>query len=66
MIFIDKTQLILNSDEKTVMFIGKNNVKKVSSFLSTFEGEDQELSNRLKYTKEILAHMITNSNKEKK
>lgn len=54
-------------EEKIVMFIGKNNTKTITPLLLALEGEDSELSKRLKYTKEILAHMMVSSGiKEKK
>ncbi len=62
-IFNDKTQLILNSEDKLVMFIGQNEERIVSSLLSALEGDDAEMSKRLKYTKEILTHMVQKKKK---
>ena len=63
---MDKTQLILNSEDKLVMYISKNNEKIITTLISALEGEDIEMSKRLKYTREILIHMMGSQNKEKK
>jgi polo-like kinase 1 len=66
-IFTDHTQLILSSDDKLVLYIGKNNERTVYPLLTALEDEDVEMSKRLKYTREILAHMmISQQQKEKK
>lgn len=57
--------MILNSEDKLVMFIDQNKERVISPLISALDGEDVEMSKRLKYTKEILAHMVL-QNKEKK
>ena len=41
-----------------MLYINKNKEKIISPLISALEDEDVEMSKRLKYTKEILAHMV--------
>ena len=60
--FLDTTEIILKSDAKQITYINKKNERKNYSYNSSLESEDHEMNKRLKYTKEMLAHILSKSN----
>ena len=60
--FLDTTEIILKSDTKQITYINKKNERKNYSYNSALESEDHEMNKRLKYTKEMLAYILSKSN----
>ena len=60
--FLDTTEIILKNDTKQITYINKKNERKNYSYNSALESEDHEMNKRLKYTKEMLAHILSKSN----
>jgi polo-like kinase 1 len=61
--FQDKTQVILNSGLKEVTYINKKMEKQKYSLSAALETTNPEMSKRLKYTKDILTHIISSGGK---
>ena len=55
--FTDKTQIHLNPNLKTLMYINKKSEKKYYELKTAMESNDHEMSKRLKYTKELLTRI---------
>ena len=64
-IFNDKTELILSSGEKLVVYVDKNKSRSFFHFSSAMESSNKEMVKRLDYAKQILEYML-NKNKENK
>lgn len=65
--FQDKTQIILSSESKLVSYVNKKMECSQYPIATALESDNQEMAKRLKYTKEILTHMLNNnSNKDLK
>ena len=61
--FQDKTQIKLSSETKMVTYLNKKGqVSKINIALA-FEENNTEMQKRLKYTKEILTHMLSSGNR---
>jgi len=60
--FTDKTEVILCSDTKLLTYVNKKGERTNYPLATAFESENTEMIKRLKYTKEILAHMMNNNN----
>lgn len=56
--FNDKTEIILSSESKLVTYIDKKGIKSKYPISTALESDNNEMSKRLKYTKEILTHML--------
>jgi polo-like kinase 1 len=57
--FQDKTQIILNSESKEVTYINKKAEKQTYALSAALEMTNPEMSKRLRYTKDILTHIIS-------
>lgn len=57
--FTDKTEIILNSDSKQVTYVGKKGDRINFPLTTALESTNQEMTKRLKYTKDLLAAMLT-------
>ena len=57
--FQDKTQIILNSESKEVTYINKKGEKQMYALSAALEMTNPEMSKRLRYTKDILTHIIS-------
>lgn len=57
--FQDKTQIILSSESKLVTYVDKRGEKSDYPIATALESKNAEMAKRLKYTKEILTHMLT-------
>jgi len=60
--FTDKTEIILSSENKTVTYVNKKGEKTNYPLQTALESSNQEMTKRLKYTKEILTHMLSANN----
>lgn len=56
--FLDRTELILSSESKVVMYVNKRGERSVHSLSSAMESSNAEMTKRLKYTKDMLARML--------
>lgn len=56
--FLDRTELILSSESKLVMYVNKRGERSVHSLSSAMESSNAEMTKRLKYTKDMLARML--------
>jgi len=59
--FQDKTQIILSSESRLVTYVNKKGEKSEYPIATALESENAEMAKRLKYTKEILTHMLNNN-----
>jgi len=59
--FTDKTEVILSSESKLVTYVNKKGEKSHYPLATALESNNAEMSKRLKYTKEILTHMLNNN-----
>jgi polo-like kinase 1 len=59
--FQDKTQIILSSESKLVTYVNKKGEKSDYPIATALESDNAEMAKRLKYTKEILTHMLNNN-----
>jgi len=57
-IFADKTEIILSSENKMVIYVNKKEERISYPLATALESPNQEMTKRLKYTKEILAHIV--------
>ena len=56
--FADKTEIILSSENKTVIYVNKKGEKTNYPLATALESPNIEMTKRLKYAKEILAHIL--------
>ena len=59
--FSDKTEIILSSEHKTVTYVNKKGERSSYPLSTALDSTNTEMSKRLKYTKEILSHMLNNN-----
>jgi polo-like kinase 1 len=59
--FQDKTQIVLSSENKLVTYVNKKGEPSQHPIATALESENAEMAKRLKYTKEILTHMLNNN-----
>merc|ERR1712232_737783 len=59
--FQDKTQIILSSESKLVTYVNKKGEPSQYPIATALESDNAEMAKRLKYTKEILTHMLNNN-----
>jgi polo-like kinase 1 len=67
--FQDHTEIILSSESRVVTYCNKKGDRSSYPLSSALESNNYEMTKRLKYTKDILTHMLTGStqqNKDKK
>eukprot|EP00347_Sterkiella_histriomuscorum_P006501 403352526 len=57
--FQDHTEIILCSESRLVTYVNKKGERQTFSLQIALESTNQEMSKRLKYTKDILSHMIS-------
>ena len=58
--FTDKTEVILSSELKMLTYVNKKGERSNYPLATALESTNVEMTKRLKYTKEILAHMLNN------
>ena len=56
--FTDKTEVILSSEHKMLTYVNKKAERSNYPLATALESSNIEMTKRLKYTKEILAHMV--------
>ncbi|CAK65757.1 unnamed protein product (macronuclear) [Paramecium tetraurelia] len=56
--FTDKTEIILSSENKLVTYVNKLGERSHYPLATALDSQNQEMAKRLKYTKEILTHML--------
>ncbi len=61
-IFADKTEIILSSENKIVVYVNKKAERTNYPLATALESPNQEMTKRLKYTKDILTHMLGGGN----
>lgn len=57
--FQDNTEIILSSEARVVTYVNKRGERSTHPLTSALESSNLEMSKRLKYTKDILTHMLT-------
>lgn len=60
--FTDKTEIILSSEQKLVTYINLRGEKSEYALATALDHQNAEMAKRLKYTKEILTHMLNGTN----
>lgn len=63
--FQDHTEIILSSETRVVTYINKKGERILYPLSTALESNNNEMTKRLKYTKEILTHMLSMSNAAK-
>ena len=61
--FLDSTEIILKGESKMVTYIKKKNEKLNYPLSTAMESDNKEMTKRLKYTKDILTHMLNSNSK---
>eukprot|EP00357_Protocruzia_adherens_P027132 CAMPEP_0115009622 /NCGR_PEP_ID=MMETSP0216-20121206/22751_1 /TAXON_ID=223996 /ORGANISM="Protocruzia adherens, Strain Boccale" /LENGTH=677 /DNA_ID=CAMNT_0002377523 /DNA_START=60 /DNA_END=2093 /DNA_ORIENTATION=+ len=59
--FKDRTEIVLNSETRLVTYLNKRGERSTHPLSTALESSNQEMAKRLKYTKDILTHMIQNN-----
>lgn len=57
--FQDKTEIILSSEARVVTYVNKQGLRSTHPLTSALESNNMEMAKRLKYTKDILTHMLS-------
>ena len=57
--FLDQTEIILSSETKIVTYVNKKGERLTYPLSNALESNNSEMTKRLKYTKDILTHMLT-------
>ncbi len=60
--FTDKTEIILSSEQKLVTYINLKGERSEYPLATALDSKNAEMAKRLKYTKEILTHMLNGTN----
>ena len=60
--FQDHTEIILSSESRVVTYANKKGERTTYPLSSALESNNYEMTKRLKYTKDILTHMLTLNN----
>jgi polo-like kinase 1 len=58
--FQDSTEIILSSESRVVTYVNKRGERNSYPLTSALESTNTEMTKRLKYTKDILTHMLNN------
>lgn len=58
-VFDDKSEIILNSNTRDVVYIDKNGVWETYSITRALTSPNTEMTRRLKYSKEILENLVS-------
>ena len=56
--FLDQTEIILSSETKIVTYLDKKGVRSTFALNTALDSNNYEMTKRLKYTKQILMHML--------
>ena len=60
--FLDQTEIILSSETKIVSYTDKKGIRTKYPLNTALDSDNYEMTKRLKYTKQILMHMLTSKN----
>ena len=60
--FQDHTEILLNSESRLVTYVNKKGERSTMQLNAALESNNAEMTKRLKYTKDILTHMLNNNN----
>ena len=58
--FQDHTEILLNSESRLVTYVNKKGERQTLPLNVALESNNAEMTKRLKYTKDILTHMLNN------
>ena len=59
--FQDHTEILLNSESRLVTYVNKKGERQTQPLNQALESNNNEMTKRLKYTKDILTHMLNNN-----
>lgn len=59
--FQDHTEILLNSESRLVTYVDKKGDRQTLPLNLALESNNAEMTKRLKYTKDILTHMLNNN-----
>ena len=59
--FQDHTEILLNSESRLVTYVNKKGERSTLPLSNALESNNAEMTKRLKYTKDILTHMLNNN-----
>lgn len=59
--FQDHTEILLNSESRLVTYVNKKGERQTLPLSEALESNNAEMTKRLKYTKDILTHMLNNN-----
>ena len=59
--FQDHTEILLNSESRLVTYVNKKGERQTLPLNVALESNNAEMTKRLKYTKDILTHMLNNN-----
>lgn len=59
--FQDHTEILLNSESRLVTYVNKKGERQTLPLNLALESNNAEMTKRLKYTKDILTHMLNNN-----
>ncbi|KAL4471341.1 hypothetical protein ABPG72_011118 [Tetrahymena utriculariae] len=62
--FSDKTEILLNSTDKIVSFMNKKGERFHYPLADAMNSTNQDMTKRLRYTKEILTHLLKNNQRQ--
>ena len=57
--FLDQTEIILSSETRVVTYVDKKGERLIFPLSSALDSNNNEMTKRLRYTKQILMHMLT-------
>jgi len=60
-IFFDHTEIVLSSEDRTVTYTNKLKQRNTYKLETAFESPRPDLAKRMKYTKDILFHLLSRS-----
>jgi polo-like kinase 1 len=60
--FQDHTEILLNSESRLVTYVNKKAERQTLPLNQALESNNAEMTKRLKYTKDILTHMLNVNN----
>ena len=63
--FTDKTEILLNSDMKSVSYLNKKGERTFYPLASALDSSNVEMTKRLRYTKDVLMQLLTSLGKDK-
>ena len=59
--FQDHTEILLNSENRYVTYVNKKGERQTMPLNQALDSNNAEMTKRLKYTKDILTHMLNNN-----